>query len=300
MKIKNKKIILDSSSVIGFFDSGIGGLTVLQQFISLPIAQCMYIADTANMPYGNKSLAEIKEYSERIVHFLLEQGVTTIIISCHTATALALKHLQKTFKNKNIVGVVDLVSQEAAQRTKNNKIGIIATQATINSGEHKKSILSHNLEAAVFEQACPLLASAIEFGTHQGEELDTLVLSYIQPLLDTKIDTLILGSTHYDVIKNIIRRLTHNTLNLISANELILQQFILNACNNSSILPNLHYYVTGSENAFLNAAKKILTISPEQITKLEVTHSLDNKKNSSNNNASDHSSVSGIITSSIL
>lgn len=298
MKIKNEKIILDSSSVIGFFDSGIGGLTVLREFISLPIAQCIYVADTANMPYGSKSLAEIKEYSEHIVNFLLEQGATTIIISCHTATALALKHVQKTFKNKNIVGVVDLVSQEAAQRTKNNKIGIIATQATINSGEHKKCILSHNPKTLVFEQACPLLASAIEFGTHQGEELDTLVLNYIQPLLDAKIDTLILGSTHYDVIKNIIGRLTHNALNLISAHELIMQKFALNTCNNT--IPNLHYYVTGDENAFLNAAKKILTINTEQITKLEVTHSLDNKKNLNNNDASNHSSLSGIITSSIL
>ena len=270
MKIKNEKITLDSSSVIGFFDSGIGGLTVLQQFVSLPIAQCIYVADTANMPYGNKSLTQIREYSEHIVRFLFEQGATTIIISCHTATALALNHLQKTFNNKNIIGVVDLVAQEAAQRTKNKRIGIIATKATIKSGAHKKSILHHNAHAAVFEQACPLLASAIELGTHTDEELDTLVLNYIQPLLNEKIDTLILGSTHYDVIKDTINRLTHTTLNLISANELILQKFILNTEKNN-IIPAVHSYVTGNKDTFLNSAKKILTIHPEQITKLDFT-----------------------------
>lgn len=265
----DKKIIITPNSVIGFFDSGIGGLTVLQRFISLPVAQCIYVADTANMPYGDKSLAAIQEYSKHIVRFLLMQGATIIIISCHTATALALKHLQKIFKDTVIIGVVDLVAQEAAQKTKNNRIGIIATQATIKSGAHKKAVMNYNPQAVIFEQACPLLASAIEFGTHHGEELNTLVLSYLQPLLDANIDTLILGSTHYDVIKHVIQRITNNMLTLISAHELILEQFMIPA-------PHTHnntkfdYYVSGNIPVFFDAAQTILTIDYHRVKKLSL------------------------------
>lgn len=265
--MNTNKISLTSNSIIGFFDSGIGGLTVLQRFVSLPIAHCIYVADTANMPYGNKSLAAIQEYSEHIVRFLLMQEANIIIISCHTATALALQHLQTIFKNKIIIGVVDLVAREAAKSTKNNRIGIIATQATIKSGAHKKALMNYNSHAIVIEQACPLLASAVEFGTHKGKELDTLVLGYIQPLLDAHIDTLILGSTHYDVIKHVIQRITNNMLTLVSAHDLILEQFMVPA-------PNAHkhaqfdYYVSGNLPAFFDTAQTILTIDHNQIKKL--------------------------------
>ena len=279
MQSKNEKIELDSTSVVGFFDSGIGGLTVLKEFISLSIAECIYVADTANMPYGNKTLEEIKKYSEEIVRFLLIQGATTIIISCHTATALGLEHLQKTFKNTHFIGVIDLVTLKAINATKNNRIGIIATQATIDSGAHKKAILDHNPHALVFEQACPLLASAVEFGTHQRQELDTLILKYIQPLLAENIDTLILGSTHYDVIKEVIKSLTPPTLRLISAHEQMRQQFTPTTLNVTNT-HNVRYYITGDKNSFLHSSKKILAIKPPSVTKLTNVLQLMNKNHS--------------------
>lgn len=281
----NNKLTIDSSSVVGFFDSGIGGLTILKKFLPIQAKKYIYVADTAHMPYGDKTLAQIKEYSEYIVRFLISKGATSIIISCHTATALALNHLQNIFSHIPIIGIVDLVSKQATLITNNNHIGIIATIATIKSNAHKKSILGYNSRAFVFEQACPLLASAIEFGTHQGEDLDTLLIHYLHPLLDNNIDTLILGSTHYDSIKDTIDRLTNHKLSLVGAHEYIVQQ-----CNVSNHVDDqqspFQCYVTGDRDIFLQSSKIVLPLQPYQVEKLDYQSNC-------------YSNLSGRITSSI-
>ena len=269
MNTKNKKLELNSSSIVGFFDSGIGGLTALQEFISMPIAQCIYVADTAHMPYGNKTHNEIYQFSEQIVRFLEHQHVDVIIVPCHTASAIALSHIQNTFPTIPIVGVVDGVTKKAVTLSRSKRIGIIATQATIESGAHKKSVLFYDADCLVFEQACPLLASAIEFGTHTEKDLDQLVLSYLQPLLEADIDTLILGSTHYDIIREQIIELTHNKLAYISAYEVIKNSLVF-ADQEKRGSPAITAYVTGNVNDFKNHFALLLPNQKAKILSLEL------------------------------
>lgn len=271
MNTNNKKIELYPSSIVGFFDSGIGGLTVLQQFVRLPITQCMYVADTAHMPYGNKTHDEIHQFSEQIVRFLEQHRVDVIIISCHTASAIALSHVQNLFPTIPIIGVVDGVAQEAVQRSYSKRIGIIATQATIESGAHKETILEYDAHCTVFEQACPLLASAIEFGTHSKKDLDQLILSYLQPLLEHDIDTLILGSTHYDIIRDRIIELTENKLAYISAYEVIKNTIVCTNQEKNRLLPTITTYVTGSINDFKNNFALLLPHQKADILGLKST-----------------------------
>jgi glutamate racemase len=263
------KIVVNASSRIGFFDSGIGGLTILKQFLPCNAAKYMYVADTAHMPYGDRSRQEIQTYSEAIVRFLLNNECDQIIIACHTATALAFEHVQTVFKNARIIGVVEGVVHEALATTKTKRIGIIATAATIASGYHEQQLKNYDPEVQVFPVPCPLLASAIEFGTHRGEALHTLIKGYLQSFEHTNIDTLILGSTHYDIIKDTIRRLVSPAVTIISASD-VMQKVLNNVAPNNEIVSSLSWYVTGNKHLFLTSAKKILSLPEQNLSSLTI------------------------------
>lgn len=191
---------------IGIFDSGVGGLTVLKEVRKvLPNEQIYYFGDTARVPYGDKSRELIVRYSKQIVEFLLEKKVDAIVVACNTATSLALEELNRTFKTP-IIGVIDAGVRTALYTTKENKIGVIGTVATIGSKKYEIEIKKRKDEAEVYSKACPLFAPAVEEGITSGKLMKQIVKLYLDELRE-KIDTVILGCTHYPLLKEIIKEL---------------------------------------------------------------------------------------------
>jgi glutamate racemase len=203
MRPLNKKN--PSQAPIGIFDSGVGGLTVakaLRKF--LPGESLLYFGDTKHVPYGSKSAETIIRYSLANARFLISQKVKMIVVACNTSTAVALPILQKTF-SLPIVGVIIPGASEACQLTPSGKIGVIGTTRTISSKAYDLAIKANNRKAKVIGKACPLLVPLIEEGI-RSEVITREIISYYLSDMISKIDTLVLGCTHYPLLKNEIKK----------------------------------------------------------------------------------------------
>jgi glutamate racemase len=191
--------------VIGIFDSGLGGLTVVKALVgAAPGLSIVYFGDTARFPYGTKGEQTIVRYSHENTQFLLNQGAELIIVACNTATATALPSLQSSF-SVPIFGVIRLAAQEAAHATRSGRIGVIATSRTIKTQSYTQAILQHLPKAEVTAVACPLLVSMIEDDCPSEEAKRLVVREYLRPLKENRVDTLLLGCTHYPLIESLIR-----------------------------------------------------------------------------------------------
>ena len=191
---------------IGVFDSGIGGLTVVKALIEeLPSESIVYFGDTARVPYGTKSKSTIVRFSLENVEFLLRFGVKCIVIACNTSSSWALPTLRKYFKVP-IVGVIRPGALAAVRQTKTRRVGVIGTTATIHSGAYETAL--HRLDPAVkvFSQSCPLFVPLVEEGWLNGSISLEVAQRYLQPLMRQRIDTLILGCTHYPLLASTIQR----------------------------------------------------------------------------------------------
>ncbi len=201
---------------IGFFDSGIGGLSILNAVIKTHPAECIYVADTAYLPYGNKSKEVLIERGRVVTKLLQSYGIDTIVIACHTSSANCLETLKAEFPEVTYIDMLLPTIHAAAAATANNKVGVIATVGTINTHAHQKLFEKHAPETAVFEQACPKLVPLVESMTATPDERATALQEYLTPLQHQEVDTLILGCTHYAFLENDIRALAPE-LTLISA-----------------------------------------------------------------------------------
>lgn len=191
---------------IGIFDSGIGGLTVLSELSKqLPGESAIYYADLARVPYGAKTPEEIIAINAEILTYFAERKVKMVIVACNTSSALALEHSKDQFAMP-IIGVIGPGANTAFALTKNKKVGVIATEATVRSHAYKNILTSLNASVEVYERACPKFVPLIERGDFDSPELKGAVAEYLQPLLDKGIDTLIYGCTHYPLIDIIIRQ----------------------------------------------------------------------------------------------
>ena len=201
---------------IGVFDSGLGGLTVVKALKELlPYESIVYFGDTARLPYGVKSQNLVKQYSSEIVRFLLEKDAKAIIVACNTATAMALNSLKNEFKNIPIIGVIEPGSEKAIAETVTKKIGVIGTVATISSGAYEKSIQQKNTKVEIISKACPLFVPFVEEGLINGSAINEIANEYLS-FFNNNVDTLILGCTHYPLLKNIIFDNTES-INLIDS-----------------------------------------------------------------------------------
>jgi glutamate racemase len=190
---------------IGVFDSGLGGLTVSRAILELlPAERIIYFGDTARVPYGSKSDAAILRFSDENTRFLLGKNVKGIVVACNTATAIALPRLKQNF-SLPILGVVEAGARRAMEVTRNGRIGVIGTVRTIASGAYNAAIHACDARIEVYEKACPLLVPLIEEGWVDHEATRLIVREYLDPLLDSGIDTLILGCTHYPLLADLIR-----------------------------------------------------------------------------------------------
>ncbi|MBW7887689.1 MAG: glutamate racemase [Bacteroidetes bacterium] len=240
---------------IGVFDSGIGGLTVVRALLErLPNENIVYFGDTARVPYGSKSEQVVREYTLDDTDFLLSKDVKMIVVACNTVSAVALDVVQKR-ANLPVTGVIIPGAEAAVKASKSNRIGVIGTVGTINSNAYKNELLHLNVQAHVASKACPLLVPLVEEGWMDHKSTETIAQVYLFPLLTEKIDTLILGCTHYPLLKNTISKVTKGAVTLIDSGEAtaatvesMLDQFHLR--NTSQQKPNVQFFVSDAPEKF--------------------------------------------------
>jgi glutamate racemase len=208
-----------STDPIGVFDSGIGGLTVAAALQNLlPSENIFYLGDTARVPYGGKSRRTVERYSIEIGGLLLAERAKIIVVACNTASALAVPRMKEMFKVP-VQGVVAPGAAAAVASTKNKIVGVIGTRATISSGAYEHAIHSLDAEIQVISVACPLLVPLIEEGMFEDKVTDLMLARYLAPLLAAKIDTLVLGCTHYPLLHEAIARTAGPGVTLVDSAE---------------------------------------------------------------------------------
>ncbi|MDE7275584.1 MAG: glutamate racemase [Lachnospiraceae bacterium] len=211
----NEKELLHNAP-IGVFDSGVGGLTVAREIMrQLPNERIVYFGDTARVPYGSKSPETLTRYSRQIVRFLQTQQVKAIVIACNSASACALEFLEE----ETALPIIDVVrpgAKTALETSRNGKIGVIATEATISSGIYKRYIEESDKSVSVISKACPLFVPLVEEGLWEDPVTDEIARRYLSELIDSGIDTLILGCTHYPLIRSTVGRIMGEKVCLVN------------------------------------------------------------------------------------
>ena len=201
---------------IGVFDSGVGGLTVAREIMrQLPGEDMVYFGDTARVPYGSKSKQTVLKYSKQIVRFLKTKNVKAIVVACNTASALALDENAAEL-DIPIIGVVNPGAKMAVENTKSGNVGIIGTESTIKSGIYNDYIRELNPEITVVSKACPLFVPLVEEGLLEDRVTDDIVGRYLQVMKEYKVDSLVLGCTHYPLIRNTIERFMGDRVTLVN------------------------------------------------------------------------------------
>ncbi len=204
---------------IGVFDSGIGGLTVLKELaLQFPQENFLYLGDTARLPYGSKSPQTIRKYCEQNIEHLKNQNVKAIIIACNSASA---QFSEIQYAGLPIYNVIKPGSQRALEVTQNLRIGILGTRATIQSQAYTNTIQALNPNAQIFNQECPLFVPLAEEGWDNDPITNLIVFRYLSRLLEKNIDTLVMGCTHYPILKNSIARSTGSSVELVDSGEAI-------------------------------------------------------------------------------
>jgi len=216
---------------IGIFDSGFGGLNTMKDIVAeLPEYDFIYLGDSARAPYGNRSKEIIYKFSVQAVEFLFKKGCEIVILACNTASSDALhqiqkKYLPKYYPNKKVLGVIIPLAETATFQTKNKKIGIMGTERTVASKAFNRELLKIDSKIKIFQQACPLLVPIVEAGENNSQITKTVLNKYIKTLMRRKIDTLILGCTHYGILKNKIKKIVGKDVTVISESKIVAKKF---------------------------------------------------------------------------
>lgn len=248
---------------IGVFDSGVGGLTVVKEIMrQLPGESLVYFGDTARVPYGTKSKATVCKYSKQIVKFLLTKQVKAIVIACNTASALAREELE-AMVDVPIVDVVQPGAKMAAESTQNNKIGVLGTQSTIKSGIYERYLHQIDPELTVVSKACPLFVPLVEEGLLEDRITEDVVGRYLHDMKEYEIDTLVLGCTHYPLLRGVIGREVGDEVKLVnpayetakSLKEMLKEKHLLATSGEES---KHLFYVSDGADQFISFAGSVL------------------------------------------
>lgn len=254
-----------STLPIGIFDSGVGGLTVLRAVRDrLPHESVIYLGDTARVPYGTKSPATIERYAVEDASFLVEKGVKMLLVACNTASAMARERLRAEFQIP-LLSVLGPGARMAARVTRNGRVGVIATEATIESGAYARAIedASGDKQVEIFARACPLFVPLVEEGETDSPITRLVAEQYLAPLRAQEIDTLVLGCTHYPLLKRVIGETMGSAVTLVDSAEataeetahVLAQHGLLNQVPGAS---SSEFYVTDAARRFHRIAEKIL------------------------------------------
>jgi glutamate racemase len=263
-------VVADTSAPIGVFDSGIGGLTVVRELIrQLPSESIVYFGDTARVPYGPKSPDTVLRYSQEIAGYLEKQGIKALVVACNTATAHAVPALQQDLAIP-VIGVIDPGARAAAKATKSGSIGVIGTQGTIKSRAYEAAIQKLLPDARLSVTACPLFVPLVEEGWLETEATLLIAQEYLTPLREAHIDTLVLGCTHYPLLKRVIGTVVGREVRLIdSAEETAAETArILRERNLASSDPNAARYrfvASDAPETFLRVGQRFLGAAIERV-----------------------------------
>ena len=248
---------------IGIFDSGIGGLTVLKELMTvLPLENTIYLGDTARVPYGIRSPETVTRYSFENTRFLLSQEIKMLVVACNRASAISLAAVQEEFPLP-VIGVLEPGARAAAAATKARRVGVIGTEATIGSGAYERAICRIDAAIEVFSQACPLFVPLVEEGWFDNDVAELVARRYLEPLRERGIDTLVLGCTHYPLLKRVIGRIMGDGITLIdsateTAREVSEVLATMNLQRPGTGAAKRRYYVTDTPTRFEKIGKLFL------------------------------------------
>jgi len=260
-----------SDAPIGIFDSGVGGLTVARSILDqLPNESTLYIGDTARGPYGPRPLAEVREFALESLDFLVEQGVKAIVIACNTASAAMLRDARERYSIP-VIEVIQPAARRAVAATRSGKIGVIGTRATIDSAAYLDAFAAAP-QLDITSISCPLFVEYVERGETSGEAITEIAREYLAPFIEAKIDTLVLGCTHYPLLTGVISYVMGDGVTLVSSAEetakdlyrTLVERNLLR--NQQKELPTHKFLATGDAKAFETLARRFL--GPE-VTKVE-------------------------------
>ena len=260
---------------IGVFDSGMGGLTVLHEcLVTMPHEDFVYLGDAARLPYGPRPLAEVARFAHEIGAFLEGQGVKLILVACNTATSAALPELQESL-SVPVVGVITPEAHAAVQTTRNRRIGLLATAGTVASGRYEALVRTLDAGVRVTSVACPRLVPLIESDDPFGPDTSEAVREYAQPLKDAGVDTVILGCTHYPLIRPIFQRVFGRGVTLVfSAEETareVAETLARKGVENAAGREGAYRFLsTGDPEEFRAAGARFLQLPIDQVEAVEV------------------------------
>lgn len=213
---------VDASAPIGVFDSGVGGLTVLKALQArMPAERFVYLGDTARLPYGTKSARTVQRYAVQAAGQLVTRGVKALVVACNTASAVALVALREAYQPLPVFGVVDPGAAAAGRVSRSGRIGVLATESTVRGGAYQHAILNLRRNARVFARACPMLVTLAEDGWIDGDVPERIVSSYLGAFLHggESIDTLLLGCTHFPILRDVLARVAGAAVTLVDSAE---------------------------------------------------------------------------------
>ncbi len=260
---------------IGFFDSGIGGLTVLKEVFSLlPEENTLYLGDTARVPYGIRSAETVIRYSFENTDFLVSKGIKLLVVACNTASAVSLEEIKKRL-HLPVIGVIEPGSRAAVRATRNRKIGVIGTEATINSSAYSRTIREMDNSIEVFGLPCPLFVPLVEEGFTDDEVAEMVAGRYLKDLIEMGIDTLVLGCTHYPLLKGVISRVMGEGIVLIDSaketalgiRDTLMRDGMLSKAGRE---PSRMFFVTDSPERFVRVGERFLGNKIEHIQKINI------------------------------
>jgi len=264
-----------SENAIGVFDSGVGGLTVFRALMErVPFENIVYFGDTARVPYGVKSVATINQYAREITNFLLAKDVKMLIVACNTMAAVAIETI-KALSPVSVLDVIDASARMAAARTRSRRVGVIGTPTTVNSNAYARAIYSHDAGSYVFSQACPLFVPLVEEGWLDHPVTRLTAQEYLKSIQAEHIDTLVLGCTHYPLIKPLIQDIMGPDVMLIDSAESMadIAAALLaesRMANPSRLPPEYQFYVTDVPYRFQTIGEHFLgrTLPHVEVVKL--------------------------------
>lgn len=268
---------IDRDAPVGVFDSGVGGLTVAREIMrNLPAEKIVYFGDTARVPYGSKSKETVIRYSRQIIRFLLEQQVKAIVIACNTASAFALDAVKEEL-DIPVLGVIGPGARVAAEETKNKRVGVIGTIGTVGSGIHETFLKQLDPEITVFGKACPLFVPLVEEGWLHDPVTKEVAGRYLQELQEKDVDTLILGCTHYPLLRSTIGEIMGERVRLVNPayetalelGRLLDEKGLLRTSKEQEEFP-YRFYVSDLADKFKSFANSILPYDVEMTQKIDI------------------------------
>lgn len=268
---------IERDAPVGVFDSGVGGLTVAREIMrNLPSEKIVYFGDTARVPYGNKSKETIIRYSRQIIHFLREQEVKAIVIACNTASAFALDAVRHEL-DIPVLGVIEPGAAVAAKETKNKRVGVIGTIGTVGSGIHESFLKKLDPDITVIGKACPLFVPLVEEGWLHDSVTTEVAERYLKELKEKEIDTLILGCTHYPLLRSTVRQVMGERVRLVNPayetalelGKMLKENNLLCSGQGQEEFP-YRFYVSDLAEKFTSFANSILPYDVEMTQKIDI------------------------------